>query len=67
MIENGKIWYVDVLKGMRGRGLWGDKRLFFELDFMEGFYKKIKISDVIKFKISIDTQIQETLSENLKN
>ena len=58
---------MDVLKGMRGRGLWEDKRLFFELDFMEGFYKKIKISDVIKFKISIDTQIQETLPENLKN
>jgi len=47
--------------------VWGNKRLFFELDFMKDFYKKIEITGVIKFKISINTKIQETLPENLKN
>ena len=58
---------MDVLKGMRGRELRGNKRLFFELDFMEGFYKKIEIAGMIKYKISISTKIQEALPENLKN
>lgn len=47
--------------------VWGNKCSFFELDFMEGFYKKIKIADMIKSKILISTKIQETLPENLKN
>ena len=47
--------------------VWGNKRLFFELDFMERFYKKIKIAGMIKYKISISTKIQEALPENLKN
>lgn len=45
----------------------GNKRSFFELDFMEGVYKKIEVAGVIKYKISISTKIQEALPKNLKN
>ena len=47
--------------------VWGNKCSFFELDFMEGTYKKIEIAGMIKYKISISTKIQEVLPENLKN
>jgi len=47
--------------------VWGNKCSFFELDFMEGTYKKIEIAGMIKYKISISTKIQEALPENLKN
>ena len=47
--------------------VWWNKRSFFELDFMEGVYKKIEIAGMIYYKISISTKIQEILPENLKN
>ena len=58
---------ADVLKGWKIGNYEGTRYSFLDCVLWKDFYKKIEITGVIKFKISISTKIQEILPENLKN